>query len=171
MTRWHVVVLGFAIAAVAPSRAATQTLPSGYVGSETCAGCHADLAKAFANSPHHPVDVDAKRGWQARACEACHGPGQKHAESANPALIRNPATLAAAAADKICLTCHLNQPTQIGRIESSHAPNQISCTACHKVHGSEPLVALKAVAVNTLCASCHLNEWAQFQRPFHHKLP
>ncbi len=29
----------------------------------------------------------------------------------------------------------------------------------------------KTDATNKLCASCHLNEWAQFQRPFHHKLP
>ena len=35
--------------------------------------------------------------------------------------IRNPAKLAAAAADKICLTCHLNQPTHVGRLQSSHA--------------------------------------------------
>src|SRR5580658_1895543 len=118
--RWQILVLGATMLAVAPSRTDAQTLPPGYVGSETCAGCHADLAKAFAISPHHPVDVDAKRGWQGRACESCHGPGQKHAESANPALISNPANLAAAAADKICLTCHLNQPTQIGRLESSH---------------------------------------------------
>jgi DmsE family decaheme c-type cytochrome len=169
--RWQILVFGATMLAVSPSRAAAQALPTGYVGSETCAGCHAELAKAFANSPHHPVDLDAKRGWEGRACESCHGPGQKHAESANPALIRNPANLTSAAADKICLTCHLNQPTQIGRLESSHAHNQISCTACHKVHASEPLVARRAVAVNTLCASCHLNEWAQFQRPFHHKLP
>lgn len=133
--------------------------------------CHEDIYNAFEKSPHHPVDVDAKRGWAGRACESCHGPGQKHAEAADPALIRDPANLAAAAADKICLTCHLNQPTQVGRLESSHAHNQISCIACHKVHGSEPLVVRKAEAVNTLCASCHLNEWAQFQRPFHHKLP
>jgi DmsE family decaheme c-type cytochrome len=171
MAGWHVVVLGLTIAAVAPSQPAAPTLPPGYVGSETCAGCHADLAKALSNSPHHHVDVDASHGFAGRACESCHGPGQKHAESANPALIRNPANLTAAAADKICLTCHLNQPTQIGRLESSHAHNQVSCTACHKVHGSEPLVVRKAEATNKLCASCHLNEWAQFQRPFHHKLP
>ncbi len=86
--------------------------------------------------------------------------------------IRNPAKLAPAAADQICLTCHLNQPTQVGRLESSHAQNQISCTACHKVHSSDqPLVVRKADATNKLCASCHLSEWAQFQRPFHHKLP
>ena len=34
-------------------------------------------------------------------CESCHGAGQKHTESASAADIRNPAKLAAAAADKI----------------------------------------------------------------------
>src|SRR6202451_3612157 len=109
MARWHVVVLGWTIAAVARTQPAAQTLSPGYVGSETCAGCHADLAKAFANSPHHPVDVDAKRGWQGRACESCHGPGQKHAAAGNTAFISNPANLAAAATDQICLTCDTNQ--------------------------------------------------------------
>jgi DmsE family decaheme c-type cytochrome len=149
-----------------------QTTPApGYAGSETCKLCHEDIYDGFANSPHHAVDTDSKRGWQGRACEACHGPAQAHTEGPSADNIRNPATLSAAATDKICLTCHLNQPTHVGRLESSHARNQIACTACHKVHSSEPLVARKADAINTQCGSCHLNVWAQFQRPFHHKLP
>jgi DmsE family decaheme c-type cytochrome len=106
-----------------------------------------------------------------RECEACHGPGQAHAEGPSADNIQNPAKLKPAATDKICLICHLNQPTQVGRLESSHAHNQISCTACHKMHETQPLVVRKAEATNKLCASCHSIEWAQFQRPFHHKLP
>jgi DmsE family decaheme c-type cytochrome len=170
MTRWHVVVLGLAIA-VTPLSVAAQTPPAGYAGSETCKICHEDIYDGFAKNPHHSVDTDAKRGWQGRGCEACHGAAQAHTEGPSADNIRNPAKLTAAAADKICLTCHLNQPTHIGRLESSHAKNQISCTACHKVHASEPLVARKADAINKQCGSCHLNVWAQFQRPFHHKLP
>jgi DmsE family decaheme c-type cytochrome len=167
MTQWDVVLLGISLAAAA----AAQTLPAGYVGSEICNVCHEDIYNGIAKSAHHAVDTDAKRGWQGRACESCHGPGQKHAESGDASLIRNPANLTAAATDQICLTCHLNQPTQVGRLESSHARNQVACTACHKVHESQRLVVRKAEATNKLCASCHLNQWAQFQRPFHHKLP
>ena len=167
MTQWHVVLLGISLAAAADA----QTLPAGYVGSEICNVCHEDIYNGIAKSAHHAVDTDAKRGWQGRACESCHGPGQKHAESGDASLIRNPANLTAAATDKICLTCHLNQPTQVGRLESSHARNQVACTACHKVHESKSLVVRRAEATNKLCASCHLNQWAQFQRPFHHKLP
>jgi len=171
MIRWHVVVFGLAMSAALPVRADTQTLPTGFAGSEACKVCHEDISKAFSKSPHHAVDADAKRGWQGRACESCHGAAQAHAEGPSADNIRNPAKLTAAATDKICLDCHLNQPTQAGRLQSSHAKNQISCTACHQVHASESLVARKAEATNKLCASCHLNVWAQFQRPFHHKLP
>ena len=177
MMRWQLVVFGLTLAAVVPAclvaqGAAAQTLPAGFAGSETCKVCQEDIYNGFTASPHHVVDTDAHRGWQGRGCEACHGPAQAHTEGPSADNIRNPAKLTVAAADKICLTCHLNQPTHIGRLESSHAHNQISCTACHKVHSSEqPLVARKADAINKQCAGCHLNEWAQFQRPFHHKLP
>ncbi len=80
MNQWLVVLLGVSLATAAPM-AAAETLPPGYVGSETCNGCHEDIYNGVAKSPHHVVDTDAKRGWQGRACEACHGPGQKHAES------------------------------------------------------------------------------------------
>jgi len=159
------------MAAAARSQPAAPKLPAGYAGSDVCKVCHEDIYNGLAKNAHHALAVDAKKRWAGRECEACHGPGEKHAEAADPSLIVDPGKLNAAAADKICLTCHLNQPTQIGRLESSHAHNQISCTACHKMHQSQPLVVRKAEATNTLCASCHANEWAQFQRPFHHRLP
>jgi hypothetical protein len=39
-------------------------------------------------------------------CEACHGPGKKHAESGEPADIVNPAKLSKVRADMICESCH-----------------------------------------------------------------
>jgi DmsE family decaheme c-type cytochrome len=168
---WRAVVLALATAALAPFYVGAQTLPPGFAGSDTCKLCHEDIYNGLAKNAHHALAVDAKKGWVGRECEACHGPGQAHTEGPSADNIQNPARLTPVAADKICLTCHLNQPTQVGRLESSHAKNQISCTACHKMHSSEPLVVRKADATNKLCSSCHLNEWAQFQRPFHHKLP
>jgi DmsE family decaheme c-type cytochrome len=171
MMRTRAVLLSAAIAAALLPHAPAQTLPAGFAGTETCQVCHEDIYNGLAKNAHHVVDSDAKRGWQGRVCESCHGPGQAHTEGPSADNIRNPAKLTAAATDKICLNCHLNQPTQIGHLESSHAGNQIACTACHQMHTSQPLVVRKAEATNKLCASCHLNEWAQFQRPFHHKLP
>ena len=149
-------------------------LPPGYAGEETCQACHEDILNAYTKSPHHMIDTEKRQGWQGRGCEACHGPGEKHAEAADASLIQNPAKLTAAAAtDKICLACHLNQPTHVGRLESGHMKDGVSCTACHKVHanGGKDLVARSAAAINAQCLGCHTNVWAQFQRPNHHKLP
>ena len=146
---------------------------SPYAGSEACGICHEDISKAFAKSPHHVADTDKKWGSAGHVCESCHGPGQKHADSADPTAIRNPAKLTAAATDRVCLTCHLNQPTHVGRLQSSHAKDAVGCTTCHNIHGSGPdgLVVRKAPGINQQCSGCHLDVWAQFQRPNHHRVP
>lgn len=156
----------------APVKPVAQAdVASPYAGSEACGVCHEDISKAFAKTPHHLVDgKDKKKGWDGKACESCHGPGAKHAESAAAADIRNPGKLAAAAIDRICLTCHLNQPTQVGRLQSSHAKDQVACTSCHSIH-DKALVVRKTEAVNQLCESCHLTVASQFRQPFHHKVP
>ena len=122
-------VWGFQEKPAAPASPATENKPAEYVGSDTCQGCHEDIFNAFQKNPHHLVETDKKRGWETKACESCHGPGSKHAESLSAADIRNPAKLKPAEADKRCLACHLNQPTHVGRINSGHAKNQVSCVA------------------------------------------
>jgi DmsE family decaheme c-type cytochrome len=134
--------------------------------------CHEDIYKAFQKNPHIAVEKDKKRGWETRSCESCHGPGSKHTESTSAADIRNPAKLRVAEADKGCLACHLNQPTHVGRVQNSHARNQVSCVTCHSIHKSpEELVPRRAAAINAKCATCHTAVWASFQRPHKHKLP
>ena len=144
-----------------------------YVGSETCQACHEDIFKAHQKSPHVAVESRKKLGFEGKSCESCHGPGSKHAESVAPEDIRNPAKLPPAETDKICLNCHLNQPTHAGRIQNSHAKNQVSCVSCHAVHQKGPsgLVARKTVEVNAQCAGCHASAANQFQKPFRHRLP
>jgi DmsE family decaheme c-type cytochrome len=149
-----------------------QNKPAGYAGSETCQPCHGDIFKAFQRNPHHAVETNNKRGWQGMACESCHGPGAKHAESVSPSDIVNPAKLAPAKTDQLCLKCHLNQPTQVGRIRGGHAKNSVSCTSCHSLHkGPQALRPTRFGAINEMCARCHNSVWAQFQKPYKHRLP
>ncbi len=154
------------------SLAFAQNKPAGYAGSDSCSTCHEDISKAFQKNPHHVVESVGKGGWKGMACEACHGPGAKHAETATPEEIRNPAKLAVEQADRLCLKCHLNETTHVGRISSGHAKNQVACVECHSVHkGQDQLRPSKAEAINKQCARCHLSAWAQFQKPYHHRLP
>ena len=106
------------------------------------------------------------------ACESCHDPAAKHTESASAADIVNPSKLAAAATDRTCLKCHLNEPTHSGRIRSSHAKDDVSCTSCHAIHqGAEKLRPTKPADINQQCSTCHSAVWAQFQKPYKHRLP
>jgi DmsE family decaheme c-type cytochrome len=173
--RRSAVPLPFAIVTallLAASLQAQQNLPAGYAGSDACAVCHDDLSKAFQHNPHHIVESQNHRGWVGRACESCHGPGAKHAESADPADILNPAKLAAVRTDEICLKCHLNQATHVGRIQGSHMKNQVACTGCHSMHkGAQALRPTEASVINRSCARCHKSVWAKFQKPYRHRLP
>jgi DmsE family decaheme c-type cytochrome len=155
-----------------PPADAAAAGPATYVGSQTCQACHEDIYKAFQKNKHSVVETDKHRGFENNACESCHGPGSKHAESVSPADIRNPSKLPAAETDRTCLHCHLNQPTHSGRLQSSHAKDQVSCTACHSVHkGAEALRPRRNATINEQCATCHINTWAQFQKPHKHRLP
>lgn len=146
---------------------------AGYAGSEKCAACHDTETKTFQNNPHHLLENNKKRGWAGMSCEACHGPGEKHAESAAPEDIRNPQKLSSENQNRLCLTCHLDQNTPAGRISGGHAKDGPGCLHCHSIHGEDkrPLVIRRAADVNAECASCHQTEWAQFQRPYRHRLP
>jgi DmsE family decaheme c-type cytochrome len=162
-------------APVAPKEAAKPEAPKAaatYVGSETCQGCHEEMFGNFAKNPHHALETDKKRAWAGKTCEACHGPGSRHAESADAKDIRNPAKLPPAESEKVCLTCHLNTSAQAGHLASSHAKNQVACVSCHTMHkSSEELASRRAATINAKCAACHGSVWASFQRPFRHKLP
>jgi DmsE family decaheme c-type cytochrome len=147
--------------------------PKTYAGSEICQGCHEDIFKAFQRNRHHSVEVDKKRGWSEKACEACHGPASKHVESMSAADIVNPSKIPAKEADRDCLKCHYNQPTHLGRIQGGHGRNEVACVSCHSIHKPEPasIVNAKPSRLNELCTQCHANTWAQFQRPYKHRLP
>jgi DmsE family decaheme c-type cytochrome len=153
---------------------APKTFGDDYAGSEMCQICHEDnFNNVTHNNAHRVLDTDPRYGFQGHVCEACHGPGAKHASSGDISFIRFPSKLSAAETDKMCLNCHLNQPTHAGRIQSTHAKNAVSCPSCHKMHvnGGAQLVARKNADVNALCESCHANVKAQFEMPFHHKVP
>ncbi len=160
-------------AATKPAEAATNgSAAATYVGSDTCEGCHDEIAQSFAKSAHRVIGKNSiTKKWEGQACESCHGPGSKHAESTSPDDIMVPNKLGAVAADKVCLTCHSNQDLHVQQIGSAHAKNDISCVQCHSVHkGAEALRPRVIADLNALCAKCHVTPTASFTQPYGHRI-
>ncbi len=160
------------------------------VGSETCATCHADVAKNFQHAYH------AQQGVQ---CEECHGNGSLHVEGGGDttkiiSLTRRSGT----DANGVCLSCHAQVQSTRRWATGVHAANWVRCIDCHQVHAAavEPpdkgraafdtathdarnvnlvspetnaLVQPRSVT-NDACLRCHQTENAQLSMPYHHPL-
>ena len=131
------------------SSVSVVTNTSGYVGSDTCATCHADIATKFSTNLHSKLAL--MHGGSGATCESCHGPGQAHVESGGDATKLFQFTKATPQQiDKTCLGCHASAHPDFMR--SPHAKAGLSCSSCHSVHGlisaapSVPAVASKASA-------------------------
>src|SRR5439155_1468854 len=63
-----------------------EAAKAGFVGMETCANCHTEVAEAFKKNPHGKT---SRTNWEGTAgCETCHGPGAAHAEEGDKSKIR-----------------------------------------------------------------------------------
>jgi DmsE family decaheme c-type cytochrome len=131
-------------------QAAGQPTGGGYVGEQTCLSCHADQRVV---GPHaHAFNERTPAATQ--GCESCHGPGQKHAESGDPTLIRRFDAIAPAEASDTCTSCH-NRASHALWDGSQHDQRNITCTTCHSVHAPRGAAQIKAPTQTALCATCH----------------
>ncbi len=150
-----------------PQSPAPPPAASEYVGSETCATCHDEVAKGFANNPH--TKIAEMHGKSGVTCEGCHGPGKAHVDGGGDVTkIFDPAKASSKEVDKTCLGCHAGAHPNFDR--SPHAKANVGCTSCHSVHASkEPEHLLKA-SQPQLCYQCHTDVKPSFDMPFHHKV-
>jgi DmsE family decaheme c-type cytochrome len=123
---------------------------AGYVGEATCQSCHDQSYKGTA----HGQTFNERTPAANLGCENCHGPGQKHAESGDPALIRNFRTTAPSEVSATCTTCH-NRATHALWDGSQHDQRNLSCITCHSVHSAKGDPQLKAQTQVALCSTCH----------------
>lgn len=130
-------------------------------GIDACFECHS-TGKLSAQL------VPAENGVR---CEACHGAGSAHVESAGKTPILNPRRLTPTALNDLCGRCHRPPASDPAKVDWNFAWNvrhqpvylsqsacfvrsggKLSCLTCHAPH--EPLE--KGVAAyDTRCAGCH----------------
>ncbi|MGA2806962.1 MAG: DmsE family decaheme c-type cytochrome [Terracidiphilus sp.] len=151
-----------------PATAQTKdTTPADYVGAETCATCHEEVAKGFASNPHTKMAL--MHGKSGITCENCHGAGKAHVDGGGDVTkIFNPAKATSKEVDATCLTCHAAAHPNFER--SPHAKANVGCTSCHSIHQSGERAQLLKASQPTLCFQCHADQKAQFNMPFHHKV-
>jgi DmsE family decaheme c-type cytochrome len=146
-------------AAASPTPASTvqdaAAPQAGYVGDDTCLGCHQDQTRGYADTAHgqpaHPRSPKATQG-----CESCHGPGAKHVEDPSvPGSIRNFSDTAPQEVSATCLACHSRDAHALWE-GSAHDVRNLSCSTCHSIHDFKSERAqLKTRAESDTCAACH----------------
>jgi len=142
-----------------------QTTPLPY-DFETCFRCH--TTGPLPQDPDNPQSQDGRPGilgtWAEAGvqCEACHGPGSRHAPHPDK---RNIYVNAEAA---ICGQCHssgddpdvipavggfIGTNTEYQQLRASGGHSEFACTVCHDPHAS--ITYDRSVGVRNACTVCH----------------
>lgn len=160
------------LAVAAARRSNPRINPDEYVGSETCSGCHEEIARQVARTVHGAERMPARVEKALWGCEGCHGPGKAHAESGGDrSKILRLSEASPEARSEACLSCHGGQDERINFRRSEHRASQVSCDACHSPHGEVVHDRLLRKEANELCFSCHGEKRNDFALAFHHKVP
>ena len=144
-------------------------------GADTCLMCHVEggdfpVFEIFKTKHANRADKRTPFGPGHFQCEACHGPGKKHADggggpdginSQKPTSFLTPKQR-----NKYCLECHQGG-SRIGWHAGAHDSNNLACASCHKIHAERDPV-LKTATQPEVCYKCHRKERADFSKPSTH---
>jgi predicted CXXCH cytochrome family protein len=134
---------------MAPAYDNATRLPAPLPVDPNCLHCHATLVQpSLPDARNHFADLPFRQGGI--GCRACHGDPTQHLATNGHAPILNPASLAPAARDSICLQCHLEGNAVVyrpGRSLASFQPGQtLDDTAVYFVRASTQASGTRAVS-------------------------
>lgn len=149
-------------------------------GADTCLGCH-DEESADANYVFKAIfrgkhgqrgDARAPFGPGGLQCEACHGPGARHAgKGGNKKLMINSfkrdSFYSVEYRNQACLNCHENGQRNAWH-NGAHERNGLACTDCHKMHAERGDLTLNKATQPEVCYACHKQQRADFQKTSAH---
>ncbi len=165
-----------AAAAQTPAPPAAQNPPpadaNGYVGSNACRTCHADLFLNFYKNSHFKSLASGKEPPERTGCEGCHGPGKAHLEArgGKTTIPHAFSLMTPKAVLEDCLGCHAKDLNRVNIRRSEHTQHDVACTSCHSIHHSSTPKYLLAKQQREVCYGCHATVRAQFQMPFKHRV-
>lgn len=145
-------------------------------GADTCLGCHDDVSATYSAGAifktKHAFRKDARApfGPGGLQCEACHGPGARHAASKNPESINSLKRTSSQTAQERsapCLACH-QAGARIGWHASSHERSNLACSDCHKMHQEHGDPVLAKTSQPEVCFTCHRQKRADFEKTSTH---
>ncbi len=111
--------------AKASGEPSTGAAHADFVGSDTCATCHEEVAKKFASNPHQKM-ADMPGNHPGVTCENCHGAGSEHvAGGGDITKIFNPTKHSAKEVDEKCLGCHAGAHPDFLRAPHAKAGRQL----------------------------------------------
>ena len=148
-------------------------------GADTCLGCHDEeadtatfsTAAIFKTRHAHRGNKAAPFGAGGLQCEACHGPGGRHAGKGSDRKqtinsFKPDSFLPVAERNAACLQCHESR-SRTGWHAAAHERGALACTDCHRLHVERDAVLTKADQAE-VCYSCHQKQRADFQKASTH---
>ncbi len=134
-----------------------------FVGAESCATCHDEIAKDFKTASHARLMAKGENAANA-GCESCHGPGSLHVESGGKrGTIINPRK-----SPETCFQCHLDKRGEFN-LPHTHPvlSGKVSCGDCHNPHKGDIIKGggTSTTASEETCFQCHTMQKGPFVFP------